>query len=224
MARVSLNNKGNVKAFNRHKLRVIKNAQARLNKISICRIYAPKGEEDKTALLFEGKNPIRMDQSLKWSLDNIRVRWDIMVGVLCRNQQGKNYAIYSSFQAVEECLSDRISDLAVNACQQLFEKAIKMQRLCPFWIAVPRSNDKEDTATLMVNLVKTAHYFKVFNRIGTEFEINCNIPFVDYHTGKEWFDIMLDFDFLNADLNIESLYDENPKFEEEWKSSTEWKK
>lgn len=224
MSRVSQNNKSNLKSFNKNKLRIIKNVQSQMNKVSICRIYAPKGEEERTSLIFENKTPIRMEPALQWTLENIRFRWDIMVGVFCRDQKGKNYAIYSTFQATEECYPANITNLTINACQQLFEKAPKMHKLCPFWIAVPRSNEEDKTSDLMINVIQTAHYYKVFNRLGSEFELNCNLPYVDYHTGKQWFDIMLDFNFLDADLNLGSLYDENPKFETEWKDAEEWKK
>lgn len=199
------------KKHNQHKLRVIRNAQRILNRISICHIYAPSQDNKECHLVFDKNTPVKVTPSLAWHLQNLRVHWEILAGVFCRDQSGKNYALYTLFQAERECISVEISTLAENACKRIFNDAIKMHRLCPFWIAIPRSDDKNDLADRLILLVKTAHYFKVFNRIATEFEINVNMPFKDHHNG-DWFNVMEDFDFREAEIEIADLYGEQPEF------------
>lgn len=66
-----------------------------------------------------------------------------------------------------------------------------MEKLAPFWLAIPRTI--EDHVVDLNLAYKTAHLHKVFNRLGTNFEINCNLPYVDYHKGA-WFNIPFNWD------------------------------
>lgn len=133
------NNHGNQQAYSRHKLRTIRNVQAILNKVSVCRIYAP-AENGKICQLFFSKGErINPTESLVWSLNNIRVKWDILAGVICRDQSGEHYLVSYAFQAKKECLWADIENLAENACKHIFNECPIMHRLCPFWLAVPHT-------------------------------------------------------------------------------------
>lgn len=207
------NNHGNQQAYSRHKLRTIRNIQAILNKVSVCRIYAP-AENGKICQLFFSKGErINPTESLVWSLNNIRVKWDILAGVICRDQSGEHYLVSYAFQAKKECLWADIENLAENACKHIFNECPIMHRLCPFWLAVPNSSEHIDAAERINLLIKTIHGFGVLNRIRSEFESNVNKPYVDYHTGKEWFDIALSMKFKESEMDIEALHQNLPDFE-----------
>lgn len=174
------NNHGNQQAYSRHKLRTIRNVQAILNKVSVCRIYAP-AENGKICQLFFSK--------------------------------GEHYLVSYAFQAKKECLWADIENLAENACKHIFNECPIMHRLCPFWLAVPNSSEHIDAAERINLLIKTIHGFGVLNRIRSEFESNVNKPYVDYHTGKEWFDIALSMKFKESEMDIEALHQNLPNFE-----------
>nr|DAT03631.1 MAG TPA: hypothetical protein [Caudoviricetes sp.] len=186
----------------RTKLRAIKTSQSLLNKITICNIYVPE-EAHKgwgNSSVFEGDRFIKVSQSLAWAIDNIRVKWDILCGVFLRDQKGVHFIHHETFRASEECVSSAVSEYAQKLCAYMYYKAPRLQRLVPFWLAVPRSDNKD----IDINLaIRAAHRHKVFNRVGTMFEINCNIPEEDFHTG-DWFDIPMDYSkFVETEYSIE---------------------
>lgn len=176
------------KRANANKLRVIENAKRILNNITICNIFVPEDKKDGwgNSAVFDSKKLIKVTPALAWNLDNIRVKWEVTCGVFCRTQKGEHYIQYYTIEADRECYPSDVSEQAQKICAWLFYNAVKMEKLAPFWLAIPRTIDNHDVD---LNLAyKTAHLHKVFNRIGTNFEIDCNIPFVDYHQGS-WFDI-----------------------------------
>lgn len=179
---------------NKNKLRVIRTSQQLMSRITVCNIHAPSPDDvDKkywcSSAVYEHKRPIKVSQSLAWALDNIRTHWEVTCGVFCRNQQGIHYMQYCSIQAVKPCVSSDLSDLAVKMCKALFDQAPKLHKLTPFWIAIPKTENTKDTDLSFA--IMTAHRYKTFNAIGTNFEISANMPFVDYHTGS-WGDIPFD--------------------------------
>lgn len=193
--------KANSKKANAHKLRVIENAKKVLNGISICCSYSAD-EKQKHVLIFQGGNPVKTSATLSESLDVLRCKWDVTCGVFCRNQKGKHYALYCNFRFKDEVTgtSEILRQITVDVCYQMFyEIAPKLERLCPFWIGTPRSNQGENDLNLAI---KTAHFFKVFNELGTDFEINCNMPVIDYHKGKQWYDLALDFRWEEVELDL----------------------
>lgn len=188
----------------KNKLRVIKNAKHVLDGITICNFFVP---EDTTngwgnSLVFNGTHPIKVSSSLAWHLENIRVKWEVTCGVLHRDQQGKHFLEYVTIQADRECYSNDVSEQTQKICAWLFKHAYNLTKICPFWLAVPRSSDKPVDLTLVY---RTAHHHKILNRMGTNFEINCNLPIVDYHSGA-WFDIPKDWDKTKElDFDMEKL-------------------
>ncbi len=178
---------------------MIENAKKVLNSISICCSYS--SDKDKNALVFQGGDPVRTNQTLAESLDTIRCKWDITCGVFCRDQKGKHWAMYCNFRFKDEVTgtSEVLTEITVDVCKQMFDIAPKLERLCPFWIGTPRSNQGVNDLNLAI---KTAHFFKVFNEIGTTFEINCNAPVVDYHTNKAWYDLAKDFRWEEVELDL----------------------
>lgn len=192
----------NSKQANQHKLRVIENAKRILNNITICNIFVPNDKENGwgNSAVFEKNHMIKVSPALAWNLDNIRVKWEVTCGVFCRSQNGEHYAEYYTIEADRECLSIDVADQAQKICFWLFENAIKMEKLCPFWLAIPKSIENHDVDLTLA--IKTAHRHQVFNRIGTNFEHNCNIPFKDYHSGN-WFNIPFNWNkFREADVDL----------------------
>lgn len=198
--------KGNAVAHNRHKLRVIENSKRIMKKTSICRIYIPDDKRcgKPSSLVFEKSTPIKVSQSLAWSFDNIRTHWFILAGAFCRDQQGKHYANYTMFQAVEPCNSIDISAKAQAACHIMFLDSPMLHRLTPFWLAIPALEDTDLDAYHYNNVLQTAHAYKVFNKVRSNFESNVNKAFVDYHTGQ-WFN--LEIDWRECSLDMERLAD-----------------
>lgn len=193
----------NSKKANQHKLRVIRNAQAIMDNITICNIFVPEDKENGwgNSAVYQKDKQIKVPPSLAWHLDNIRVKWEVTCGIFNRTQSGEHYFKYFTFQATQECHSFDVAEQAQKVCAYLFKNAVIMEKLCPFWLAVPRTNDQKD---VNLNLaIRTAHTHKVFNRIGTNFEHNCNIPFKDFHQG-DWFDIPINWEktgWIDIDLN-----------------------
>lgn len=194
--------KTNKKKASAHKLRVIQNVKNILNSITICNIFIPDDDEGGNSLVFHGACPIKVSPSLSWNLENICAHWELTCGVFYRDQQGKHFIEYVTIQSIRETLANEISIHAQKVCAWLFHNGHKMTKLCPFWLAVPRSNNKNVDLTLAY---RTAHAHKVFNRLGTNFEINCNLPIVDYHQGA-WFDIPKDWEKTKEiDINLEEI-------------------
>lgn len=186
-----------------NKLRVIENAKRVLNNITICSIFVPEDAADGwgNSAVFEGKRRIKVSPALTWNLDNIRVKWEVTCGVFCRTQQKEHYIRYYTIEADRECYSSDVAEQAQKVCAWLFFNAPKMEKLAPFWLAVPRTIDNH---VVDLNLAfKTAHLHKIFNRLGTNFEIDCNMPFVDYHQ-EDWFNIPVNWDkTTEADVPLE---------------------
>lgn len=200
------------KAHNRYKLRMIRNAQSILNKISICHIYTPCGEnQSECDLTFQGTEPIKMTSSLTQAFNTVRTNWEAIVGVLCRDQDGQNYVRYSIFQVQKECVAANINQLLFNACQQIYSNAIKMYRICPFWIAMPKkfSTDESDITKQSEILLKTLSYFRVISSVPSEFEYNVNKAPPSRETDLHWFNINLRMD--EVDIDIPAIYEEQPK-------------
>lgn len=181
------------KRANANKLRVIENAKRILNNITICNIFVPEDKKDGwgNSAVFDGNKPIKVTPALAWNLDNIRVKWEVTCGVFCRTQQGEHYIQYFTMEADRECYSTDVSEQAQKICAWLFNNAVKLEKLAPFWLAIPRTI--EDHVVDLNLAYKTAHLHKVFNRLGTNFEIDCNLPYVDYHQG-DWFNIPFNWD------------------------------
>ena len=182
---------------NRSKLRMIRAAQAELNNLSIVHSYHTA--KDKNTSLYSHGKPINMARSIQFALENIRTKWDISVGVFCRTGR-KHYALFTEIRASQECLSNDLSDLVQELCGQFYDEAPKDEKLCPFWVATPRSNDGVNNLELAL---KTAHRFKIFDELATNYEIEHKVEPVDYHKG-DYNDIAATFEWKHVDLEIEA--------------------
>ena len=184
--------------FNAHKLRVLKRAKFSLNHFAICNTYS--NEKANTVLFMAGK-PTNLTEKIAFSLENVRTHWSVTVGVFCRNQQGKRYAIYTEIQAKKECSSEQLADVVKALEIQLMEYAPKMEKLCPFWLAPPRSNNKPNDLNLAL---KTAARFNVFGELITTFE-----KAVNKQTNPQrqpWYEIATDFEWKFVDVDLEEYY------------------
>lgn len=199
------------KAHNRYKLRMIRNAQSILNKISICHIYTPCGDnQSECDLVFQGTDPVKPTSSLNQAFNSIRTNWEAIIGVLCRDQSGQNYVRYSIFQVQRECVAADINQLLFNACKQIYSNAIKMHRICPFWIAMPKkfNTEESDITKQKEILLKTLSYFKVISSVPSEFEYNVNKAPPSRESDQYWFNIDLRMD--EVDIDIPAIYEDQP--------------
>lgn len=186
--------KHRTKKDNKHKLRVIKNTQAIMSEYTITLVMA-NGENQCSAIYSHGKR-VKVSPQLAWHFDNTRCKWDVLCGVINRDQQGKHYIEYVSFGSTHECLLDDLSQLAYDCCKQMFDRANKLHKLCPFYMA--RAQKSIDPILILDN-IKT---HKVLNLIGTNFEFNVNKGFKDYHTTEEWINVLDTIQFKELDLEF----------------------
>lgn len=184
--------------FNAHKLRVLQRAKFSLNHFSICNTYS--SQEANTILFMNGK-PTNLTEKLGFALENVRTKWSVTIGVFCRNQQGKRYAIYTEIQAKKECTSEQLAGVVKALEVQMMEHAPKMEKLCPFWLATPRSNNKPNDLNIAI---KTAVRFNVFNELITLFEKAVNKP--TEQKNLHWYDIAKDFEWQFVDVDLEEYY------------------
>ena len=191
---------------NQHKLRVIENTRRILDKITIAKVYTPESH-GQNSIVFSRGIPTKVSHSLAWHLDNIRVYWEITAGVICRNQQGKHYFEYITFQSKEPTLSGDMSELTKNVCALLFARMNKLHKLVPFWLAKPRFNTEEKSIDLIL-LLHLLEHCKSLDKIASNFEILANMPEQSFHTGN-WFDIPMDWDRCKETdlITIEEVYD-----------------
>lgn len=195
--------KSNTLRTNKNKLRTIQESKRLLNDYATVLVYS--NAKNQHSLVFHKGEPTKVSAGVAWHFDNTRVHWDIVCGCFCRDQKGKHYANYVNFEAVTECTSADISVWTLEACKKLFDESHNLHKLCPFFIAVPRSNKEHTDLTLAL---KTAHHYKVFNLIGSNFEHNVNKPFVDYHTEEKWKEVLDTFEWKYWSLNIEPITEE----------------
>lgn len=181
---------------NRSKLRMIKGAQAELNNLSIVHTY--HSSKNKNASLYSHGKPINMARSIQFALENIRTKWDISVGVFCRTGRS-HYALFTEIRASQECLSNDLGNLVQDLCSEIYDTAPKNDRLCPFWVATPRSNDGVNNLELAL---KTAHRFKVFDQLATNYEIENEIAPINYHD-RDYDELSQDFKWKHIELEIE---------------------
>lgn len=182
---------------NKNKLRAIKNTQAIMSNYTITLCMATKDNEC-SAVYYKDK-PTKVSPQLAWHFENTRCKWEIVCGVICRNQQGKHYIEYVVFGSTEECTINDLSELAFDVCKNMFDKAIKMHKLCPFYMARPQ---EEVNILLILDTIKKHN---VLNLIGTNFEIDCNILFKDYHTVDNWIEVLQTIEFKQLDLEFNDV-------------------
>lgn len=184
----------NVRKQSQAKIRAIRNTKLIMSNHTITLVMANKDNECSTVYY---KNRLaKVSPQLAWHFENTRCHWNIICGVICRDQQGKHYIEYVSFGSVHECTIDTLSELAFEACKKLFDQAIKMHKLCPFYMARPH---QDIDPLLILNTIKS---YKVLNLIGTNFEFDCNLPFVDYHTPENWAEVLRTIEFKQLDLEF----------------------
>lgn len=179
---------------NKAKMRAIKTTQDIMSNYTITLVMADQNNTCNT--VFYKNLPAKISPQLAWHFEHTRCKWDIVCGVICRDQSGKHYIDFVSFGSVEECILDDLSDLAIQTCKQLFEESPKLHKLCPFYMARPQ---KECEVPLILD---TIHRYKVLNRIGTNFEIDCHCKEVDYHTDDKWNEVLQTIKFNELDLEF----------------------
>lgn len=173
-----------------------------LNDLAICHTYS--ADPERSTLMFRKGRQITLSKTLAQALQIVRTKWAITVGVFCRNQKGENYGIYTEIQAQHACHSDQLADIVKDLEIQLCEYAPKLEKLCAFWIATPRSNNEPNDLNLAI---KTAHEFQVFELI-TLFEKKANKIVGNYHHGRGWYELAYQFPWTFVDLDLAEYYEQ----------------
>lgn len=181
------------KKANQAKLRAIKNTQAIMANYTITLVMCDDNSEC-SGVYYKGR-PAKTSQQLAWHFKNTRCKWEILCGVLCRDQQGNHYIEFVCFGSKEECIVDDLSEISVEVCKELFKQAPRLHKLCPFYMASPKSIDPNI-------IMRTVNQYKVLNLIGTNFEIDCNMPVIDYHTSSKWYEVLKNLSFRELDLEF----------------------
>lgn len=176
------------------KARAIKTTQDIMSNYTITLVMADK--DNKCSTVYYKDKPTKISPQLSWHFQNTRCNWDIICGVICRDQSGKHYINYVSFGSINECVLEDLSELAMQACMQLFEEAPRLHKLCPYYMARPQ---KECDGLLILD---TIHQFEVLNLIGTNFEIDCNCKIVNYHTPEKWLEVLRNIQFNELELEF----------------------
>ena len=179
---------------NKAKMRAIKNTQDIMSNYTIILVMADSNNSCST--VYYRDIPAKISPQLAWHFENTRCNWDIVCGVICRDQTGKHYINFVSFGSKEDCVVDDLSELAIQVCKQMFEESPKLHKLCPFYIARPQKE-----CDLLI-ILDTIHKYKFLNRIVTNFEINCNCKEIDYHTPEAWQNVLKTIKFNELDLEF----------------------
>lgn len=199
----SKNHLQNPKKHSRHKMRVIQQTLSIMSRLSVCKVYAPQDNGKPIALVFEKNQPIKLTESISWAMGEVRADWHIITGVICRNQQGQHYSLFTEFSSEKECTLDQIATKAQSSGLIIFNNnAPNLEKLVPFWLAIPSKKGSPDNFRNyhLDNVRKTLQLGKVLDRIATNFELNVNLKRSSYHSG-EWLDIDLDWRFVDIELD-----------------------
>lgn len=86
-------------------------------------------------------------------LANVRYKWSVCVGALCRDEYGKSYIKSVEFSIDIECLSNEIESALDIQQSELLKTVNKNQFLTMFWIAspIPNYEFKESELWTVVN-------------------------------------------------------------------------
>ena len=98
-------------------------------------------------------------------LNEVRYKWQIMAGVICRDQMKREYLKTDTFITANEYFTYELSDYLAEFQVDLWETANPLHRLTQFWLATP------NTAEIMEQIVmKMINSKNGFNNFMTEYE------------------------------------------------------
>ncbi|MWP61091.1 hypothetical protein [Gilliamella sp. Pas-s25] len=98
-------------------------------------------------------------------LNEVRYKWQIMAGVICRDQLKREYLKTDTFITANEYFTSELSDYLAEFQADLWETANPLHRLTQFWLATP--NKTEITEQVVMKMINSK---KGFNNFMTVYE------------------------------------------------------
>lgn len=95
----------------------------------------------------------------------VRYKWQIMAGVICRDQMKREYLKTDTFITAKEYFTHELSDYLAEFQVDLWETANPLHRLTQFWLATP--NTTEITEQVVMKMINSKN---VFNNFMTDYE------------------------------------------------------
>ncbi|WP_392563224.1 hypothetical protein RHO12_12780 (plasmid) [Orbus sturtevantii] len=77
-------------------------------------------------------------------LNGVRYKWQIMAGVICRDQFKKEYLKTETFITAQEYFTSELADYLTEFQKELWEQSNPLHRLTQFWLASPVETDIND--------------------------------------------------------------------------------
>lgn len=98
-------------------------------------------------------------------LNEVRYKWQIMAGVICRDQFKKEYLKTSTFITQHDYFTHELADYLSEFQKDLWEQSNSMHRLTQFWLASPNTAEFEEQKIMSMLNSKDA-----FSKFITEYE------------------------------------------------------
>lgn len=98
-------------------------------------------------------------------LNEVRYKWQIMAGVICRDQLKREYLKTETFITANDYFTYELSDYLAEFQKNLWESSNPMHRLTQFWLATP--TDVEINQSIVMNMINSKD---AFNKFMTEYE------------------------------------------------------
>lgn len=98
-------------------------------------------------------------------LNEVRYKWQIMAGVICRDQLKREYLKTDTFITAIEYFTHELSNYLTEFQADLWETANPLHRLTQFWLATPNKN--EITEQVVMKIINSKNGF---NNFMTEYE------------------------------------------------------
>lgn len=98
-------------------------------------------------------------------LNEVRYKWQIMAGVVCRDQFSKEYIKTETIITGDEYFTFELSDYLTELQKNLWERANPLHRLTQFWLASPTFTEFEEKTIMAMLTDKGA-----FSKFITEYE------------------------------------------------------
>lgn len=92
-----------------------------------------------------------------YSLNEVRYKWQIMAGVICRDQFKKEYLKTETFITAQEYFTSELADYLTEFQVDLWEQSNPLHRLTQFWLASPVATNIDEN-WLMSQLTNKGAY------------------------------------------------------------------
>jgi len=98
-------------------------------------------------------------------LNEVRYKWQIMAGVICRDQLKREYLKTETFITANDYFTVELSDYLAEFQKELWANANPMHRLTQFWLATPSAVEIDEQ--IVMNMINSK---ETFNKFMTDYE------------------------------------------------------